>query len=864
MLLLRMILFASLLHLSAAQQPAAQQLSDQVTPQFQSIELRLDAEKDDYSGVVRCELTIAVPTDSFSLHARRLEVTKLELQGGRGKQRPIMSRHGEDSSLLHLQFDSPLAPGPYRLRIEFRNTYNRQAAALYKAVVDSTGYLFSQMEADEAREAFPCFDEPRFKIPYQLTLIVPSHHRAVSNTPIQRESVKGKFRTVVFERTRPLPSYLLAIATGPLDTLPITGMSVSGNIVTVKGKIAQASEAARMTPPLLAAMEQYFGSAYPYEKLDIIAAPEFLYGAMENPGAVVFRDAILLFDSAGATTGDRRRLASVMAHELAHMWFGNLVTMEWWNDLWLNESFASWMGDKIADQVYPEYELRIGRVSSADRAMITDARGTTRAIRSDVANVSDLSQNANVLVYNKGQAVLEMVEQWMGPDAFRNGMLEYLRRHEWNNATANDLWAALGSVTNKPVDVVLASYVAQPGMPVVSIDSVRGDSCWISQQRHLDFQVSVPDSSLIWSIPLGLRYRRGDSVYRETLLFDQRQMAVSLAGTGPLDWLYPNDSAFAYCRWRLPADLLARLTAEQQQVLSTEERIASVHDLTALLRGGSIEMADYLASASGIALDTTPAVLTSLLDGLTFIKQTFVTRQSETRFAAYVRTLLTPPFTRIGLEAKADESAGQRGVRRTLLEWLCDTGADPQLRSTLDSLLTLPRQQVDNELWRTAVYLSGMWAGQERMQELKQSMLAAAEPEDRSTYFSAIGNLRDSALTIQALNWTLQDSLRPQEVLSLPRQLFNNGQACAEIVSDWVIASYDSLLRHVAVPRRAALASYVPTADMTRLERAEAFFSDTTRTSEGVRRELERTRERVEATLALRQRYGTALLEALP
>ncbi len=245
-------------------------------------------------------------------------------------------------------------------------------------------------------------------------MTVPKEHLAVSNTPIETETTSAGSRTVVFMKTKPLPTYLLAMAAGPFDTVAIPGMSIPGRVITVKGKTHLAGEAVRNTPPLLAALEKYFGRPYPYRKLDLLAVPEYNFGAMENVGAVTYRDSLLLIDPQAASDAQRAGLAATTAHELAHMWFGDLVTMEWWDDIWLNESFATWMGTKIADQVFPEFRIAARQARSMQGAMVTDARLSSRAIRQPVTSAVVMANSFDELAYSKGGAVLGMFEQWVG------------------------------------------------------------------------------------------------------------------------------------------------------------------------------------------------------------------------------------------------------------------------------------------------------------------------------------------------------------------------------------------------------------------------------------------------------------------
>src|SRR5207247_4365615 len=368
----------------------------------------------------------------------------------------------------------PHAPGSYALDVDFTAKFNLQAASLYRLKVENDWYSFTQFEATDARGAFPCWDEPEFKIPFQITLVVPEAHLAIGNTPIESETVADGQKTVVFEKTPPLPAYLLAIATGPLETVPIEGMRVAGRIVTIKGASGLAAEAARVTPPLVAALEKYFGIPYPYRKLDLLAVPEFWPGAMENAGAITFADQILLIDPHVASGDQKRRLVSIAAHELAHMWFGDLVTMRWWDDLWLNGSFASWMGGKIGDQVFPGGRLQIAQVGGMQSAMRSDGRLSTRAMRQPIEGVENLHQLADELTYDKGQAVLTMFEAHLGPETFRKGVVAYLKAHEWGSATASDLWASLSKTAGRDVAEPMATCLDQPGAPLVAAHLLPG------------------------------------------------------------------------------------------------------------------------------------------------------------------------------------------------------------------------------------------------------------------------------------------------------------------------------------------------------------------------------------------------------
>jgi alanyl aminopeptidase len=393
-------------------------LQTDVVPLEQEVRLDLDPARNDFTGSIVARLEVRKPSKAIRLHSNGPVLRSATLRGAAVDPVALVpSAEGED--VLVLTAEHPIEPGRYVLEISFTNAFNTKADSLYRVIAGDEPYLFTQFEDTSAREAFPCWDEPSFKIPWKLTLLVPTELLALANTPIESESVSGATRTIVFKKTPPLPSYLVALAVGPFETVPVPGTGVPTRIVTVRGKKGLTAEAVRQTPPLLRALERYFGKPYPFEKLDLIAVPDYWYGAMENAGAITFRDTILLLDPGNADAEDREDLATVISHELAHMWFGDLVTMAWWDDMWLNESFASWMGDKIVNEVFPELGIEVSQVRAMQGAMIHDGRMTTRAMRQPVESQDVLVDAADTLAYNKGEAVLGMFERWLGPETFQ-------------------------------------------------------------------------------------------------------------------------------------------------------------------------------------------------------------------------------------------------------------------------------------------------------------------------------------------------------------------------------------------------------------------------------------------------------------
>jgi alanyl aminopeptidase len=647
-------------------------LGRQVVPTFQSVRLVLDADRRDYRGSVRIELEAREPATSFQFHAEGLRLERMTLTGREGVF--THSHSLGERGLVTLRPVAPLTPGRYTLAIDFTNDFDTQAASLYRLETGGRSYAFTQFQANDAREAFPCWDEPEFKIPWRLTLVVPEKHLAITNTPPEKITRVRGAKTVVFKKTPPMPSYLVALATGPLETVAIKGMSIPGRVVTVQGASRFAAEAIRMTPPLLAALERYFGSRYPYEKLDLIAVPEYWWGAMENPGAVVFADRFLLIDPKASSVQQKSTLAKFIAHELAHMWFGDLVTMEWWDDLWLNESFANWMGNKISDQIYPQFRASVAQLQGAQNAKVTDARLSARAMRQRVESTSNLDQLFDELSYQKGEAVLGMTERWLGPEVFRRGVLNHLKAHEWKTARGDDLWNALSAAAGKDVGLALSTFLDQPGVPLVSVSSIGGNRVRITQSRFLSHGVKSPRATR-WQIPVTLKYSDGTATRTQTVLLTQPKQVVTLEISGAPLWLHPNDGEAGYYRWRVDAAMLNTLAEQSKDVLDVRERYGFLLNLSALLNAGAIHGDEYLLAAGKFAGDTDPDVIRAMLGEFHKVREALTHRQEEA-FAVYVRRVAAPAVERFGLERRPRESAAVSELRPEVYKWMARYGRD--------------------------------------------------------------------------------------------------------------------------------------------------------------------------------------------
>jgi cytosol alanyl aminopeptidase len=845
---------AALLLLSAvASADDAGRLPAGVRPTFEAVTLDLDPGQAGYTGSVRVELEVEAPLSTFAFHAEEMEITSLSLSGAAGK---VAARHAPAAHGQHaVTSEAPLAPGKYVLEVGFKNDYSTQGLSLYKMTARGEPYLFTQFEADEARGAFPCWDEPAYKFPYQMTLRVPAGLLAVSNTPVEKETAEGGTRTLVFARTPPMPSYLLAVAVGPMEAVDVPGTSIPTRVLTPKGASALTADAVRVTPPLLAALEKYFGRKYPYAKLDLIAVPEYWYGAMENPGAITYRDIFLLLDPKGSTTRERLNLTSITAHEIAHMWFGDLVTMKWWDDLWLNEAFASWMGNKVTEATFPELGLAVGEIERVHAAMNSDARPSTRAVRQPVKPTDNIIGGADELAYQKGQAVLGMVEAWLGEAAFRKGVIDYLAAHEWRNATAADLFAALSKASGQDVEAVLDGFLSRPGVPIVAVRSVSGRQVALSQKRFGTAGAAALDGR--WRIPVFLRFKDASGVHAHTVLLASEKQAVTLPGTGAVEWVYPNAGETGYYRWSVPAPMLEKLAASSAS-LSLGERVGLVGNLRALLEGGGLGSDAYLGLLAVLARDPEPEVVAAVLSGLERVKEAFVTPELEAPFAAYVHTTLAPALERFGLEKKAGESESVSALRPQLLLRIGSEGRDAAVRAAgtrwAQAWLKDPAS-VDPAVAGAALRLAALEGDRALFDAYTKHLEGSGVPTQRSLLVGALGYFRDPALVDAALAYAASGPLRPTEMFAVPGGV-GSSVALEERPYLFIESNYALLKTRLPEPVLAFMPQFATGCSEARLERARRFFAQPGHAVPGTDRELAKVTEAVRDCTRLRQREG--------
>ena len=839
-----------------AEEAADVRLGRDVVPTFQQVRLRLDPDKRSYSGSVHVELKVTKATDRVRFHAEGQRLTRVTLR--QGADTVAVQRAAGDHGLQTLAAAAALKPGVATLDIEFTHMYGTRAVGLYRATRDNHGYLFTQFESDDGREAFPCWDEPGFKFPYQMVLEVPAAQEALSNTPSESTTERDGWKTVTFKRTPPLPSYLLAIAVGPFEYTAIPGLKFPARVVTCQGQKHLAGTTVAITPRLVAGLERWFGIPYPFEKLDLVAVPEFAYGAMENPGLITFRDDLLLLDDASATVAQRRSNASVTCHELAHMWFGDLVTMAWWDDLWLNESFADWMAAKITDEVFPNFKDGLSDLQRIQNVKEGDSQPSTRPIRDNTTSSAAGLQNVG-LVYSKGNAVLSMFERYLGAEAFRKGVQTYLKDHSWGNATASDLWRALDRTSGTNVSAAMTTFLDQSGVPYVRVIPAEG-GVRLTQSRATPYGVSQP--SMRWHVPVTLKWSDGKTVRSQRVLLTDESVVVKLPAKPA--WVMPNGDGHGYYAWSVPDDWMSALAEDAGGVLSPEERVAFLGNLSLLMTMGEVHGDTYLRALSHFGRDPEPQVVSSTMDGLQGVRVAFVPDSLASLFAVYVRRTLSPAMERVGYEKRPGEDETVSTMRGELLRWLASRGQDEkvmQFARDAAARYLEDSTSVDPGIADAVVSLAARKGDAVMFDDYTRRLEATDVPAIRRRFLAALGAFEDPSLEARALDYMLSDKVRPTETFVIMQGLGGRSEATGERMFKWMMAHYDQLATRIPPPALRFMPMMGSGCSEERFQVAKAFFSEPARAVPGVEKTLERVSDNVHNCISLREREGARVTE---
>ena len=808
--------------------PPALRLPDTVRPAAYALTMRMNPAEEKIEGKVSIELTLAEETNVVWIHAgENLTIRSAHLVGhgaslaARARRAakdaaPSTSKAQRAEDLVALVFDGVASPGRYQLELVYDGTLpSRDGRGAYRQEERGDFYIFTQFESTDARRAFPCFDEPGFKTPYRITLEVPRDQLAFANTPQVGEGpAPGGWKTVMFAPSKPLPSYLVAFAVGPFEVVDAGeagANKVPIRIIVPKGKANEAAYAAETTGQVLEELEKYFGIPYPYEKLDHIAVP-MKGGAMENPGLITYGTGTILGKPEDKSLRLQRGYLSIAAHELGHIWFGDLVTTGWWDDIWLNEAFATWISAKIVDRMRPAWDGAVSRAQSKNGVMSTDALVSTRRIRQPIESHHDIANAFDGITYQKGAAVVGMFEAFVGEEAFRKGLHDYLRAHEHGNATAAEFLADVGASLKKQGEAVPAgraeafapafsTFLDQPGVPLVSaeLSCAKGTTpkLVLAQQRYLP-QGSAGSSEQTWKIPVCASYPGGT---RCTVLVEPKgelplEGAQTAAATGCPAWVNPNAGGAGYYRVRYGGDLFTRLLKNGGKTLTVADRVGILGDALALVRSGHMPEGEVLALVPGLVKEGNHHLVGMTVGLVSGLEGRYVPDELRPNYRRLVAKLYGARAKQLGWKPKAGEDDGTTLLRPGLVALVArEDEAGPlakEARKLTEAWLT-DKAAIDHDLTGTVLATAGRSADEALWEKLFAAAKATKERKERGLLLGAMAAARDPKLVARNFEVALSDAFDPRESMTLVWGGLNDPKN-RQTTYDFVKANYDKLL----------------------------------------------------------------------
>lgn len=832
-----------------------------VVPRRYDLTIEPDLGAATYAGTETVVVDVAEPVTEVVLNAAELDIDEAWLLGPDGRLDATPSVD-ETCERLTLAMAGTVTPGEWTVHVRFRGVLNDKLKGFYRSTfTDESGTErvigTTQMEPTDARRAFPCWDEPDLKAVFGVTLVVDEGLLAISNGGVVREEPTGNGKVAVtFADTIPMSTYLVAFVVGPLvATAPVDVDGIPLRVVHVPGKENLTRFALDAGAFCLRFFADYYGIAYPGDKCDLIALPDFAAGAMENLGAITFREAVLLTDPAAATQGELQRVADVVAHELAHMWFGDLVTMKWWNGLWLNEAFATFMELAAVDAYKPEWQRWVAFTNERAAAFATDSLASTRPVEYPVRSPEDAEGMFDVLTYQKGASVLRMLEQYLGTEGFQAGIRLYLTARQFGNAETTDLWDAIEEATGEPVRRIMDAWIFQGGYPLVSVAPGDGDGTLRLEQQRFTFVGGDAAEPAEWPVPLLVG--AAGSHERVRHLLEGGDGTV----TPPGEPVVVNAGGHGFYRVAYAPALLGRLR-ERLGDLAPVERALLLDDTWAAVLAGRASAADYLSLARAYAGETDRAVWTTLSLGLGSLDR-IVPEEDRPAFQAFVRSLAGPALDRLGWAPAEGEDELTSQLRGSLLTLLGTVGADPEVRGRArevhGSYLHDP-SSVDPNVAAAVVGVIASDGTEDDFEAFLARHLESPSPQEALRYLYALSAFPSRDLATRLLPMTL-DTIRSQNapftlLLSLGNRDVN------DLVWEFVKTEWDALnarLPDSAIPRMLGGITALSTPELA--EDVAAFLADHP-VPQGAKM-VEQALERLRVNVALREREAGRLREAL-
>ncbi|HEY2459311.1 MAG TPA: M1 family metallopeptidase [Candidatus Acidoferrum sp.] len=747
----------------------AQRLPENASPQSYDLTFEPNLPAATFTGDETIHIRLRAPSASIVLNSAEIAFKKVTIKSDGVTQEATVTPNEKDE-MVTLSVPASIPAGLADIHIRFTGILNDKLRGFYLSQTARRRYAVTQFEATDARRAFPSLDEPAYKAVFNITLIIDKSDTAISNGHIlsDKPGPGDAKHTVTFSPSPKMSSYLVAMMVGDFSCREGAADNIPIRVCAVPEKKELTSYALTSAENILKFYDQYFTVKYPFQKLDIIAFPDFSAGAMENVAAITYRETLLTIDDKTASVDAHQAVVSVLAHEMAHMWFGDLVTMKWWDDVWLNEGFATWMSWKPMIATHPEWHNERSEILETGGALANDSISSVRAIRAKADTTADIQTLFDTVAYAKAASVLRMVEAYVSPEVFRKGANAYLQKHAYANATAEDFWGQMTATSGKPVDKIMKGFTEQSGAPLVSVqadcDDLGKTRVTLSQERYFgDAKKLSAGSSEIWQIPVSLRTDKSKDV--SYFLLAQHTQTFDLPGCSA--WVFANAGGRGYYRSAYQPGKFAALSAEMEKSFSPEERVHFLGDAWAMVSVGRLNIGNYLATLQQMQSERTRAVLGAMTGHLAEIHDTIVAPADRPAFEAWIRNFLHPIAAELGYTAKTGESDDRRALRGDIFDLLAEVARDPEALAKARELVAQYMKNpdsVDASLAASALAAAARHGDTALYDEYLQHLKTAKTPEEYYNYLGALTLFSDPALLKRTMELALSPAIKNQDL----------------------------------------------------------------------------------------------------
>jgi aminopeptidase N len=833
----------------------AQRLPTTIIPSHYKLLLDPDIGQQKFTGEETITVQVQQATSEIVLNSLGLDISLAEATAA-DKTVPARVTYDEPNETARLSLAQPLPAGAASLHLKFSGKLTAGLRGLYLSKSRRRQYAVTQFEGTYARMMFPGFDEPAFKATFDLSVIADKGDTAISNGRIVKdEPLPGSTRHKITFSTSPrMSTYLVALAIGDWQCLERTVDGTPIRVCAEPDKKQYGQFALEAAAQSVHFYNQWYGIKYPFEKLDMLAIPDYEWGGMENTASIFYRDTALLMDEKTASVFAKRSHATVVAHEIAHQWFGDLVTAAWWDDIWLNEGFATWMERKPIRAWHPEWHLEDDEAATAQRIIGLDSLSAARAIQGDPRTSAEIKEMFDGITYQKGGAVLGMLESYVGPDVFRNGVNAYLKAHANGNATSADFWQAMAKVSGKPVDKIMPTFVMQPGVPLMTVSgscSSGKQTLELSQQRFLLSSFGTGEKQgQIWSIPVCTKAAKNDG--SACYLVDKKTDVVH-ANACP-DWVMANRDAKGYYRvFYQDQNNLKGVAAAAEKDLTVPERIAFVEDLWAMVRAGKEPVGIFLNVARDLRPERNRLVVEIVAEHMNTIGRSLVPEQNQKEYRQLVRQQFAPLAKEVGWDAGANDNDEQKALRASLLEILGSAG-DPDAVAAAQKITQAyikDPSAVEGTIIGPALAVAAQNGDAALYGQFTQAMGGARSTEDYYHFLFALTSFRQPELAQRTLGLIDQGKIRQQDYVRLFPALLAESPG-REIAWDYLKAHWDSLAEKVtSFGGSGAVSALGGFCSIEKGDEIKQFFA--THRAPGAERALRQSLERISSCVEFKQ-----------